>query len=349
MLRPETSLAPTADAAPVKSYAARWFGEAGGDLMAWLKLERSFSGITGLVMLLLSVILLAVTGVTWTSVLPIVVSLSVLLIAFTGFFFRAPAKLDKGRQAEIGGLVEGSNALNAAHAAEVERLNVAHQAAIGALGERLDKESKSLTTQHEKHTATLQTEIASLQSELNEFIPKLKFVVERNLQCRVTLRHEEYLFDPPDGEPKEVDYYVINANVKIHFENDAAITLTLRQRMWVSLFRRTGRGKEKEIPLDPEKESLLMLAGEGSDVTPKLEDFVFEPLKPTKSYALFFGMGISTRYGKRLNRNCFIRLTMDAMGQLPCYVDLDVDWEAAQTEKGTTMTPRTSARCQAHK
>lgn len=235
------------------------------------------------------------------------------------------------------------------HMRTVEELNASHKAETDGLRKNLDTELTTLTTQHEKHTATLQTKIASLQSELNEFIPKLKFVVERNPQCRVTLRHEEYLFDPPDGEPKEVDYYVVNANVKIHFENDAAITLTLRKRMWVSLFRRTGRGKEKEIPLDPEKESLLMLAGEGSDVTPKLEDFVFEPLKRTKSYALFCGMGISTRYGKRLNRNCFMRLTMDAMGQLPCYVDLDVDWEAAKTEKGSVMTPRTSARCQAHK
>jgi hypothetical protein len=191
--------------------------------------------------------------------------------------------------------------------------------------------------------------VEELNARLDVFKPKLIFEVERCPRCRVTLSHEKYLFDPPDGEPKEVDYYAVSAHVKIHFDNDDEIELRLQRRMTVSLFRRTGRGKEKEIPLDPERESLLIAAGEGSRVTPKLEALTFAPLKPSKTFLLFCAMGISTRYGKRLNRDCFIRLTMEAIRQLPCYVDLDVDWEAAKTEKGSAMTPRTSARCQAHK
>lgn len=221
----------------------------------------------------------------------------------------------------------------------------------------LDRRLREQLSLHEKETTALEAqlkaecekEVVSLRAKLDEFTPKLIFEVERCPQCRATLKHEKYLFDPPDGEPKEVDYYVINANVKIHIANDDVIELRLQRRMTVSLFRRTGRGKEKEIPLDPERESLLMVAGEGSQVMPKLEDYIFAPLKKTGTLMLFCGMGISTRYGKRLNRDCFIRLTMEAIRQLPCYVDLDVDWEAAKTEKGSAMTPRTSARCQAHR
>jgi hypothetical protein len=209
------------------------------------------------------------------------------------------------------------------------------------------KQDKLHATQISNLKKGYEKKVKDLRARLDVFKPKLIFEVERCPQCRVTFR--QYPFDPPDGEPKELDYYVVNAHVKIHFDNDDEIELRLQRRMTVSLFRRTGREKEKEIPLHPEIESLLMVAGEGSPVTPKLEDLTFAPLKKSKTLLLFCGVGISTRYGKRLNRDCFIRLTMEAIRQLPCYVDLDVDWEAAKTEKGSAITPRTSARCQAHK
>ena len=278
----------------------------------------------------------------------------VLIVLIVRAIYKVIEKRDIDHVAEI-------SKLTADHKTELSTLEsnikIQHKSEIETLESHINsiyEEYRKRMLAHREHYNTKVSELLSRVSEQSKRInelsrPRLIFEVERCPRCRVTLSHEKYTFAPPDGEPKEVDYYAVNAHIKIHFENDDEIKLRLRKRIGVSLLRRTARGKEKEIPLDPERESLLILAGEGSQVIPKLENFIFEPLSKTDSYMLYCGMGISTRYGKRLNRNCFIRLTMEAIRQPPCYVDLDVNWDDAKTEGGSAMTPRMSAQCRVHR
>ena len=256
-------------------------------------------------------------------------------------------RLNTQHQTEIAEKDKGLTEKDAAHQSEIKRIESEHGDKIIGL---VEANTKALIKQQKKHWAEvegLQSCIREQVTELNELrSPKLIFEVETFPQCRVSLSHEAYTFDPPDAEPKEVDYYVIKGNVKIHFENHSTHQLMLRKRMEVSLFRKTGNGKEKMIPL--ESSSTVIVLGEDNGANTKLEELRFEPLTKTKAYIFYLGMGIPTSYGKRLNQNCFIRITMEAISQPPCFVDLDVNWGDA-IKDGSSITPRTSALSQVHR
>lgn len=143
-------------------------------------------------------------------------------------------------------------------------------------------------------------ELSTRLDEVNK--PDLIFEVEKCPQCSVTLSHEQYTSVLPDTVPQDVDNYVINATVKIHFQNHGLNQLMLTKPMGASLFRITGNGKEKPIPL---QQKTALVLGEGSKVLDidKLDEVRFEPTNKTKSYIITFGMAFLTRYGKRLNQN----------------------------------------------
>lgn len=318
----------------------------------------------------------------WVALLATSLLLSI-FVAVYRYHMRTVAELNAGHKAEVDKLNEGyereksaiTSALETQHKTAIFELQTQHESEAEGLRSHInslyEKYRGKMRAHRERHKAEMSQqrhaslakqaekdaemerlkaehgkEVASLQAQLDEFKPKLIFEVDSCPQCRASLSHEKSTFAPPEGEPKEVDHYVVQAHVKIHFENHSAKQLMLRKRMEVSLVRRTGKGKEKTIP--PQQTNLLV-AGEGSAVMPKLEELRFDPITKTKPYMFYLGLAIPTRYGKRLNRNCFLRLTMEAMRQPPCYVDLDVDWEDAKTERGSAMTPKTSAQCQAHR
>jgi hypothetical protein len=245
---------------------------------------------------------------------------------------------EKEHQSQQSKLIEGhvtsTLALRKLHETEMEGLKKHFQSVI-------EFEREQARKQQEHHNALVSEQSRKIREQSSRILKLTKhtliFEVEECPQCRVSLSHEAYTFDPPEGEPEEVDYYALNANVKIHFENNDTHQLMLKKRMEVSLLRKTGRGKEKIIPLQSQPTLIVMV--EGGTERPKLEDLRFPPITKTQSYIFYFGMRVPTRYGKRLNHNCFIRITMEAMRQPPYSVDLDVNWEEA-LKGGSSMTPR---------
>ena len=309
MLRPETSLVPAAEAAPVKRYTARWFGEAWGELMAWLKLERSFSGITGIIMLVLSMVLLAVNGVTWMSVLPVVVSLSVLFVAFIILFFRAPSKLEDKKQLEIDGLN-----------VRIKEL----KAEVQAVWDNHWKEQDKLADSFREDIAALTAERDSLKSQLEE-LKKHKLIFE--IDARAS---QFFLQERPD---KRV---VVLAGIRLHFVNKdvhpwsmMSLDLSLHDlqegvdifTLWSARYSSNGVEIERE-----QFEGMLVQAGR---TTPF---YLFEPIM------IIHDDRIQTASDLLKGLHC-LRLTMEANNnQPPLTANLLLSWEEAMKEEGAYLT-----------
>lgn len=319
------------------------------------------SGITGILVIVFSITLFLLGIAPLVSLLPVAVYVVVALSFYTYHFLRAPKALDTNlreqlrlaqvaKQAEIDGLQEAHKTdlsnlesnLTAEFKLEIEKL----QDQINSLYEKYRVRMQAHRKHYNSEVSKLRSQVSDQSKQIQELSgPTLVFQVERCPYCSITLSHEQYTFDPPGGEPREVDSYMINATVQIRFQNHSLYQTMLTKGMEASLVRKTRNGKEKAIPL---LQATTIVAGEGSPVLDKLEEIRFEPTSKTKSYVVSFGMELLTRYGKRLNQNCFIRITMEAMRQPPCYVDLVVNWEDALSGRAA-VTPRTSAECQAHK
>lgn len=88
----------------IECYGTRWLNQAWSDFIAKLKQEATFSGISGVIVMVTTVVLFFFLGTTLVTALPVVVFLALLLGYFAFVLFRAPAKLDAARQDEINAL-----------------------------------------------------------------------------------------------------------------------------------------------------------------------------------------------------------------------------------------------------
>jgi hypothetical protein len=132
--------------------------------------------------------------------------------------------------------------------------------------------------------------------------------------------------------------YNIEADFRIRFENKDLNKLVV-YTVKVKLMRKTNRGKEKEIRLS---RRILETQSDDRFGRAELDNLTVEGRTRTEFYWLHCDYEMHSRYGVRLNQNCFFRVTMEAMNQLPFDKDFDVDWETAS--KGVTpVTPRMSA------
>lgn len=131
--------------------------------------------------------------------------------------------------------------------------------------------------------------------------------------------------------------YFIKADFRIRFENKDPNKLVV-YTVKVKLMRKTSRGKEKEIRLS---RRILETQPDDRFGRVELDNLTVEGRTRTDFYWLHCEYEMLSRYGVRLNQNCFFRVTMEAMDQLPFDKDFDVDWEAA-SKRETPFIPRTS-------
>jgi hypothetical protein len=341
----ETKPAPVGEAAPVERYATRWFSEAWGDLMAWLKLERSFSGITGLIMLLLSIVLLVVNGVTWTSVLPVGVSAAVLLVAFIILFFRSPAKLDSKKQAEIERLSTEIRTLSAqlttnaeGHKEERTNLIASFREEIGGLKEKEGKLVSIFAKQLKAQAEPLNEKIASLESQLQALNKhSLTFEIDTSSVTGVHLRRQERTYNlPKEMNPLQFEIYIITGNLQIRFINhDVAVNSVISLKP--SLIRKDKNGAEEEAIIVDVESFTSIYEGEQ---TVDLSRISFLGTRITPYFLLHFALVTPVESIGELNKDCFLRITMEAMRQPPYTVDLDVmTWQGA-TEYRAPVKPR---------
>jgi hypothetical protein len=122
--------------------------------------------------------------------------------------------------------------------------------------------------------------------------------------------------------PLKMDLYVLRVNLKIRFENHDVHPIPFKQ-ITVSLLRKARSGAERIIPVFRsfmemyEGDAMQKFSPEGMEVRGR---------RITPYYWIQSALEVPARYGKRLNRNCFLRVTTEALGQPPYHVDLDVNW-----------------------
>lgn len=139
ILRPQTSQEPLTTATPIEPYFKRWRRQAQSDFLDTLQKEATVSGITGIIVILLTIVLFLLGVAPLLTMLPVAVFAVVVLSFYTYYFLRAPAQLDRARQATTDALDERHGielqALNEKRASEVSTL----QAEASALQTNLDK------------------------------------------------------------------------------------------------------------------------------------------------------------------------------------------------------------------
>lgn len=335
-LRPETSLAPAADAAPVKRYAARWFGEAWGELMAWLKLERSFSGITGIVMLLLSVILLAVNGVTWTSVLPVAVSLSVLLAAFIVLFFRAPSKLDDKKRLEVAALQGKIGELQGSK----DRLESELQTEVNNHGRDIQKLNDKNLEMWDTVRAAQNAKEAS-ERERDALKGQLEELTKHKLIFEIDQRHTVIRVQQTENAIR------IFANIQLRFENKDIYPLSVKG-IEISLHRH-GIEDVREASDVFTLFAILRLSSNGAPINKdELENMMVQERRVTPFYLIETMLAIEDEQIKAatdLDVTDYLRITLHSSGHQPAFVAyLHPYWTAALGNEGTNQSVVTGAR-----
>lgn len=195
----------------------------------------------------------------------------------------------------------------------------------------------------ESKVALLKEEMDSLRSQLEERDKyKLVPVIDVNHSSQVFLLHyPEHESSPPELDAP-LDHYSGRVNLRIWFEN-SDVKKGFMRGVKLSLVRIDHAGEAKEIPLF---RAAMSIQDEATARDVKWnQGLVVETMTPVYWIVWAFDVvganfDAVTNGGKRFDRDCFIRFTMDAMGQPLKTDDFDVDWEGA--EKGGTydITPR---------
>jgi hypothetical protein len=260
-------------------------------------------------------------------------------------FFEAPRGLDKERQLEIDGLN-----------ATIKDLQVAIDALEVDLDTEVNNHTKDIQSLNNKNYGMWET-LRGVQAEkeaVGEERDSLKAQIEE------LTKYTLYLVVDTDlhfGEPHDVwDVFQSNAglfldagvpvpydlsiadsmglfsvDLRIFFENRGTNKVIIRT-VRASLLRKTGKGREKRIRTGK------VLPIEVRPITSSpltLDGWWVEGLMMTQPMYFRWKCELADRIGRRLNRNCFLRISMDAMNQPLFNVDLDVDWETSRTKKRT--------------
>jgi hypothetical protein len=172
---------------------------------------------------------------------------------------------------------------------------------------------------------------------------KLSVEAGTMLENELLIVHDYLPVNLPGAEPFKRDAYII----KIHLENIRFVNLDIGalvvREMSLSLLRMTEGRKRKteELSKDPRPEVSAkselgkVIWSKGLTVEGRTMPY----------YDLHGHLEIKAPIGERLDKNSFLRLSMNVMGQPPYQLDFDVDWEEARKRMGhwIHITPRTKA------
>lgn len=190
----------------------------------------------------------------------------------------------------------------------------------------------------------------ALRRELSNKQLLLEGLKRHQLELEVDTRFESNLFfiydsntvALPGTEPFKNSHYVIKAYLRIRFVNHVMEKFAV-DKISVSLSRVTkhGHGKRKEIPLRSRPHIELSKEGEIGKINLD-SGLLISDIGKTDYYKLHADLEVQTKYGERLDENCFLRFTMEAIGQLtPYHVELNVDWDTARKKDyAVYLTPR---------
>ena len=163
---------------------------------------------------------------------------------------------------------------------------------------------------------------------------------------QASLYLDTFSFEIEAGRKIASTSFLLWADFVIFFENLSPHKITIRT-VEVLLLRKTSREHEKEIryihrrPLDVKPITSSPLTFDGWSV---------EGMTITPHFILNCKFELTERVGRRLDQNCFFRVSVDALNHPRIDIDFDVDWQKARDSRGLVkITPRTSAQYRVHR
>jgi hypothetical protein len=122
------------------------------------------------------------------------------------------------------------------------------------------------------------------------------------------------------------------AHVVVRFENHDEGRLYMNG-LRLSLFERLKFGRTRLIPMEVGDVNVLELTNHVEQTPERLARGIpVEGRFNSEPYEFMWGCVLSEGLGINLNRNHFLRITMEAMAQAPLSRDINVDWEAARED-----------------
>jgi hypothetical protein len=210
--------------------------------------------------------------------------------------------------------------------------------------DELVRKSKPKREKRQKHeerassiSGSIEPNMNALKSELED-LKKYKLILElvtgwrdgdvaSLYQSSVSLFHSTGMLDKPTPEEvSQAKLSLIKADLRIRLENNDLQHNIPMRGVWVSLMRKTSRGKEEEIPL---VSSHVRAFEDGTGERIAFDSVTIGAGRQTPPYDLQCQFQLDAKHGKRLDRKCFLRITMKAASQPPYVVDCDADWAAA--------------------
>ena len=214
---------------------------------------------------------------------------------------------------------------------------------------------RQLETQIER----LKEQVRGLTSQLEERNKHRLFLLvntKRGVPCSsdpwethestASLYRNSLTLHPESERQRKSIRFILKADFVCLFENRSSDTVTIRT-CTVSLLRQTSRGREKEIRF------IQRWPVEVKPITSSphtLDGWRIEGMTIMPPFMLSRHFEVSGRIGERLDQNCFLRISVDAISHPQIDIDLDVDWQKARDSgRLVRLTPRTSAQYQVRK
>lgn len=296
--------------------------------MGKVKQELTISGVSGIIVIGLTIILFILGFTPLISILPFAVYAAAILLYFIYVLFRAPKVLDSKGQLEIEGLNTEIKRLENQIKEQEEAHQLTTQSAIKQIEDKhssqhielIDAHTRVSINQENKHQEKvrgLTAEIDLLKSQLEE-LKKYKVIFEIN-----TRRTQVRVNEGPVG------CYIL-ADIKMRFDNLDTNRLNINN-LKLTLHERTDAGETPEIESQLLNNHQFFPVENSGPLTRKdFEPFSLEGRNlPCHRW---FKAELSIRTLKNtelIYKRHFLRMTMFVMGQPPLPVNMDVDWERA--------------------
>jgi hypothetical protein len=201
-----------------------------------------------------------------------------------------------------------------------------------------------------KETTELKIDLAAVKAERDVLRSKVDELTKHGLLLDVDLephtsntsqkvRSRLYVsYDALNTASVENEPYLIKGFLRIRFDNHVGVATGVRS-LTVCLRRETDQGaREARLTFEACEEQTRAKAD--------LALQIIQAAQISPCYELDCEGELEKDWGKLLDENCFLRIKMEAAGQPPYCVDLNVDWQTARlTDSPAFFTPRRAGEC----
>jgi hypothetical protein len=365
---PETSLA-TRTQESAYATAKRYYNEldrqAVNDTRKFLKKKQLIMAmVTGLAVAVIQGTLESEKVFSWKTLIAIpVVYCGTILLAYVINLFRAAVRLDSKRQYRINELGTKIDGLEAGHKSQLRELDERRKSEVREAQQERNKVRAELNDRIEELERSIQEdnnrirEAASKSADMYKDLQATKFELSKAKEERgifwaeLEERDRHKLILEVDTElymdgfqPRRsgviINYdntrYIVKPFFRVRFWNNASHKLTTRS-VKVFLMRKTAEGEEEV----PSLNSHLDNQAEEGGVRRRfdLDNFTLEGGTPSEYIELLCDFELTAEQAKQLDKDCFLRISMEAMNQKVLNRDFGADWEGAYTDS-VPLTPR---------